>query len=314
MKAAIINQFGTPEVLQIAELPIPEINENQVLIKVHAASVNPVDWKHRYGNHKLILGSDFPICLGYDVSGVVEKVGSSVKSIKKGDEIYGRVDKKYGGTYAQYAISSEAAIAIKPSTMSFDEAAAVPLAAITALQALRDKGNIQKGMNILILGGSSGVGHFAVQIANYFGCSHTVVSGPNHENIFKKIGVQKHINYKETDFHLLNDKFDIIFDVVGHDSYRTCKHLLKPKGSYINTLPRPKILAHKVLALFSKGKKVKSLLMKSTQEDLNFIREMIENNKLLVHIDKTFSLDETKAAHEYSETGKTEGKLVIKIA
>lgn len=314
MKAAIINRFGSPEVLKIEEVPVPEIKDNEVLIKVKASSVNPVDWKHRLGNHKLVLGSNFPIILGYDVSGTVEKTAIKVTKFKAGDKVYARVNIKYGGTYAEYAVTSVETLAKIPDKINFEEAAAIPLAAITALQGLRDKGNIKPGDNILINGAAGGVGHFALQIAKYFDSNVTAVCSSRHKEMMQDLNPDVHIDYEQTNIKSLQVKYDIIFDVVGTESFKTLNHLLKPNGIYITTLPRPKVLFHKILALFSDGKKVKTFLMKSNGSDLEFLNKMIEEDKLKIFIDKIYSLEEIQEAHRYSESGKAAGKIIIKVS
>lgn len=314
MKAAIINRFGSPEVLKIEEVPVPEIKDNEILIKVKASSVNPVDWKHRLGNHKLVLGSNFPIILGYDVSGTVEKTAIKVTKFKTGDKVYARVNHKYGGTYAEYAVTSVETLAKIPDKINFEEAAAIPLAAITALQGLRDKGNIKPGDNILINGAAGGVGHFAVQIAKYFDANVAAVCSSRHKEMMQDLNPDVHIDYKQTNIKSLQAKYDIIFDVVGTESYKTLRHLLKPKGIYITTLPRPKVLFHKIFSLFSGGKKVKTFLMKSNGSDLEFLNKMIEEDKLKIFIDKIYSLEEIQEAHRYSESGKAAGKIIIRVS
>ena len=313
MKAVVINNFGSPEVLQIKDINLPIIKNNEVLIQVKASSINPVDWKHRKGNHKLIKGSKFPIVLGYDAAGIVEEIGSKVTKFKKGDIVYARLSRNYGGAYAEFTATSEDTVALMPESLSFEEAAAIPLAAVTALQGLRDKGNIKKGDNVLIIGAASGVGHFAVQIAKFYEAKVTAICSLRHENMMNDLKPDKLIDYTKTDILQLTEKFDIIFDVVGKHSFKTLHHLLKPGGTYITTLPRPKVLVHKILSLFTQAKKTKTFLMKSKGSDLEFLNELVEQNKFKVFIDKVFPMQEISKAHEYSETGKVAGKIVISV-
>ncbi|NOZ46980.1 MAG: NAD(P)-dependent alcohol dehydrogenase [Chlorobi bacterium] len=313
MKAAIINNFGKPDVLEIKEVEIPGIKENEILIKAKASSVNPVDWKHRHGNHKLIMGSPFPIILGYDVAGIVDKVGANVKQFKPGDKVFARVDRKYGGAYAEYVATSEQTVAKISNSLSFEVAAAIPLAALTALQGLRDKGHIKAKSEVLINGAASGVGHFALQIANYYNATVTAVCSSKHKQMLNDLKPAYFVDYKQYNIKSISRKFDIIFDIVGTESFMSLRHLLKPGGIYITTLPRPKVLLHKFISLFTNGKKVETFIMKPLGADLEVINNLLEQNKLKVYIDKIFPLEEIAKAHEYSETGQAEGKIVIRI-
>ncbi len=312
MKAAVIRKFGKPSVFEIEERTIPEPGNNQVLIKNFASSINPIDFKSRKGNHKYILGANFPIILGYDFSGEVVKTGKNVNKFKKGDLVFGRSDVRYGGTYAQYCLSSESTMALKPDNLSFAQAAALPLAGLTALQALRDKCNIQKNDKVLIIGATGGVGHFAVQFVNYFGAKSYAVCDNSHQEFLNQLMPYKHIDYNLQDYKKQNQYYNVIFDVVGKENYLTCKHMLIKNGCYITTLPRPIIIYHSFVSLFNKSK-VSSLLMRAKQEDLYFVKTLVENGLLKPKIGKSFKLDQLDKAHEYAEKGHTEGKIIINI-
>ncbi|MFW5656035.1 MAG: NADP-dependent oxidoreductase [Bacteroidota bacterium] len=314
MKAAVINAYGNPDVFEVTDLPLPEPGDTDVLINVMASGINPVDWKIRKGNHKYTLGTHFPIVLGFDASGEVVKTGKKVTRFKPGDKVYGRLDKKYGRALAEYALGSEGVFDFIPEKLSFEEAASIPLAAVTALQALRDKGKITKGMDILIIGATGGVGHFAVQLARHFETKVTAVVGPGHDALLKRLQPDSVINYKESDFRQQAKQYDIIFDAAGKTSYPDCRKILKKGGCYITTLPRPKLLIHKLISIFSAGKKVKTLLMKSKGEDLAFISGLIKKGQFFVKIDKTYPLEAVTAAHQYAERGHTEGKVVIRVS
>jgi len=314
MKAAVINKFGGPEVFSIRDLPLPAPDKDDVLIKVTASSINPIDWKIRKGYHKYTLGSDFPIIPGFDAAGSVIDTGRNVTRFKKGDAVYGRLDKKFGRAYSEYAIGNESVFAFKPPQISFEEAAAIPLASLTALQALRDKGKIKPNDNVLILGAAGGVGHFALQIARIIQARTVAVSSYRHKQLIETLKPGIFIDYTKENYKQLSEKFDIIFDAVGAESFLSCKHLLKPKGIYITTLPRPKLILHKLLALFTFGKKVRTLIMKARGKELEEINAWIENKGFTVHIDKVFPLDKIADAHRYSEEGHTEGKIVVKIS
>lgn len=313
MKAAIIRKFGSPEVFEIADIAIPKPKNNQLLVRVFATSINPIDWKQRQGNHRFILGSPFPIVLGYDVCAEVVEAGPLVTKFKPRDIVFGVLNNKYGGALAEYAVGSENCFALAPRNIRFEQAAAFPMVAMTALQALRDKAKIKPGMVILINGASGGVGHITLQMANMMGARVIAVSSSRNQPFVESLQPYQFIDYTKQDILKTKEKVDVFFDVSGIYSFRKCKHLLNPGGVYINTLPRPKILLHKVLQIFTKGKKVKTLLMKHNGNDLEQIGQWIAEGKLIIELDEVFNLNNISAAHQYAETGHNKGKNVVII-
>ena len=314
MKAAIINQFGSPEVFELTEIEKPQIKDDQILIKVFTHGVNPIDWKQRKGNHKFILGSPFPIVLGYDICGEVVGIGSNISKLKVGDQIVGVLDNKYGGALAEFAIGHEKCFALKPENISNEEAAAFPMVALTALQAFRNKAKLQYGQTVLINGASGGVGHMAMQIAKLMGAKVIAVSSTNSRDFVNDFESDQFIDYTKENVLDINEKVDVFFDVAGNYSFPKCIKLLKKGGVYINTLPRPKILIHKIIQLFTRRKKVKTLLMKHNSDDLKIISDWIREGKLKVSIDEVFSLRNIVAAHDYAQKGHNKGKNVIVIS
>lgn len=310
MKAVVIRRYGAAEVLQYEDVEQPKIDSTQLLVKVRASSVNPIDWKIRQGMLSLITGSKFPKILGFDVAGDVVEVGSGVTRFKVGDAIYGSTSFP-GGGYAEFAAVPESVVVLKPTNLSYEEAAAVPLAALTALQALRDQGNIQRGQNVLINGAAGGVGIFAVQIAKALGAVVTGVSSTKNLDLVKSLGADRVIDYTQQDFAEDTAQYDIIFDAVGKRSLSQTKRVLKPNGIYITTLPSPKVLLESVLTAFLSGQKAKFLFEKPNVKDLLFLKELIETGKIRVVIDRTYPLQELAAAHNYSETGRAVGKIAI---
>ncbi|MCW5312571.1 zinc-binding dehydrogenase [Nostoc sp. KVJ3] len=310
MKAVVIRRYGAAEVLQYEDVEQPKIEPTQLLVKVGASSVNPIDWKIRKGMLSLIIGSKFPKILGFDVAGEVVEVGSGVTRFKPGDAIYGSTSFP-GGGYAEFAAIPENLAALKPTNLSYEEAAAVPLAALTALQALRDQGNIQTGQNILINGAAGGVGIFAVQIAKALGAVVTGVSSTKNLDLVKSLGSDRVIDYTQQDFTEDTAQYDIIFDAVGKRSLSETKRVLKPNGVYITTVPNPKVMLEIVLTAFLPGQKAKFLFEKPNAKDLLFLKELIEAGKIRVVIDRTYPLQELAAAHIYSETGRAVGKIAL---
>ncbi len=311
MKAITINQYGSADVLQYADVEKPQIKSDQLLVKVYASSVNPIDWKIRKGMLKVLTGNKFPMILGFDVSGEVVTVGEKVTDFKVGDAVYAYLDPLPGGAYAEYAAVSERVASLKPSNMTHEQAAAVPLAATTALQALRDKGEIEKGQKVLINGASGGVGTFAVQIAKAWETEVTAVCSGKNAELVRSLGADKVIDYTQQDFTKDTAKYDIIFDVVSNRSFSECKNSLQPKGIYVTLLPSPDILLHSFLTLFSPGKKAKLFVAKANGKDLAYLKDLIEAGKMRSVIDRAYPLSEVAAAHAYSEGGHAVGKIVI---
>lgn len=312
MKAIVIRGYGTPDVLQYEDIERPRLQPMQLLVKVHASSVNPIDWKIRKGMLQLITGYRFPMILGFDVAGEVVEVGSGVTRFKPGDSIYGSTSFP-GGAYAEFAAIPENQAAAKPTNLNYQEAAVVPLAALTALQGLRDQGNIQSGQTVLINGAAGGVGIFAVQIAKALGGEVTGVSSTKNLEFVKSWGADQVIDYTQQDFAKGTAKYDIIFDVVGKRSPTDAKRVLKPNGVYITTLPSPESLVQSVLTAVIPGQKVKLVVEKPNSPDLIYLKELIEAGKIRPVIDRTFPLQELAAAHAYSETERTVGKIAIAV-
>ena len=310
MKAVVIRRYGAAEVLQYEDVEQPKIEPTQLLVKVRASSVNPIDWKIRQGMLSLIVGSKFPKILGFDVAGDVVEVGSGVTRFKPGDAIYGSTSFP-GGGYAEFAAVPENLAVLKPTNLNYEEAAAVPLAALTALQALRDQGNIKTGQNLLVNGATGGVGIFAVQIAKALGAVVTGVCSTKNLDLVKSLGADRVIDYTQQDFTEDTAQYDIIFDAVGKRSLSETKRVLKPNGVYITTVPSPKVSLEIVLTAFLPGQKAKFLFEKPNVKDLLFLKELIEAGKIRVVIARTYPLQELAAAHAYSETGRAVGKIAL---
>lgn len=314
MKAVFINEYGSTQVLQYGDIETPSINRDQLLVKVHASSVNPVDWKIRAGQLQFLTGYKFPMVLGFDVSGEVVAVGESVTRFQTGDKVYAYLDSLPGGAYAEYAAVSERVACFKPDNMSYEQAAAVPLAATTALQALRDLGQILPGHKVLINGASGGVGSFAVQIAKALKAEVTAVCSTQNVELVQSLGGDRVIDYTVQDFTKDTSFYDIIFDAVGKESFSGCQNILKPNGVYVTTLPDPDSVVQSVLTFLLPGKKSKLVVAQSSGQDLAYLKELIEGGKIRSVIDRTYSLEELAVAHAESEQGHVVGKLVIAVA
>jgi len=320
MKAIVYYQYGSPDVLKCEGIDKPTPKENEVLIKVRAASVNPYDWHFMRGEPyflRLMAGLSKPkeTRLGVDGAGQVEAVGRNVTQFKPGDSVFGACR----GAFAEYACASEGAMAAKPGNVSFEQAASVPIAALTALQGLRDKGKIQPEKKVLINGAAGGVGTFAVQIAKSFGAEVTGVCSTRNVDMVQSIGADRVIDYTRQDFTQGGERYDLILDSVGNHSLSACLHVLKPKGRYISVGgPSGRwmigaiasTLAMPVLSWFNSRKAV-GMLAKMSREDLTIMGDLMKDGKITPVIDKRYSLSEVPEAIRYLEEGHARGKVVI---
>ncbi|MEZ2302060.1 MAG: NAD(P)-dependent alcohol dehydrogenase [Microcoleus sp.] len=313
MQAVVFDRYGDIEVLQYREVEQPTIKPDELLVQVRASSVNPVDWKIRQGHLQLLSGFNFPRIVGSDISGVVVQVGQDVTRFQPGDEVYTFLNPLNGGACAQYCAVPESTAAIKPQNVTHAEAAAVPIAGLTALQALRDLGEIQAGKKVLINGASGGVGIFAVQIAKAMKAEVTGVCSAKNLNFVQSLGADIVLDYAEIDFTQQIQKYDIILDAVGKKNFADCENVLQTEGVYISTLPSFENLAPMFLSLFMSGKKAKLIVANANHSDLGSLRELIESGEVEPIVDRTYSLEEVAAAHAYSETGRAVGKIAISI-
>ena len=320
MKAAAIDGYGGSERLAVRDLPDPgPPGSGQVLLRVRAAGVNPIDRKIRNGSMRLLLPARFPLVLGYDVAGEVVEIGPEVTRFQPGDAVFGGVDViRQGGSYAELALAREAALAPKPQALSFEEAAAVPMAALTALQALRDKGELAAGEKVLVNGASGGVGHFAVQIAAALGARVTAVASAKSFDFVRSLGADEVIDYEEEDFAGREQTWDVIFDAVSNHTYADCEAVLaRDGGIYVATLGGPKLMISIGLTalggLFGQRRRARLILGKYRAEDLAVLARMVEQRKLRPEIQEVFPLEEIRKAHELSESGHVRGKIVVRV-
>jgi len=328
MKAMVSTEYGPPDVLELTEVEKPTPKEDEVLVKVHAASVNSADWHLLRGvlyiarmQGTLGLRKPKDRDLGCDVAGKVEAVGKNVTMLRPGDEVFGSPFMRGFGAFAEHLRISEDLLAPKPTTLSFEEAAAVPLAASTALQGLRDHGRIEPGQRVLIIGASGGVGTFAVQIAKSFEAEVTGVCSTRNVDIARSLGADHIIDYTEEDFTKSGQKYDLIFQLAGTRSPSECRGALTPKGTLVLSSgesdgrwigPVERIVKALVLSPFVSQKMV-SFTVKPNKEDLQFLRQLIETGKLAPVIDRTYPLAEMPEAIRYLEEGHARGKVVITV-
>jgi NADPH:quinone reductase-like Zn-dependent oxidoreductase len=329
VKAIVRDNYGPPDVLELEDLSKPEPGGDGVLLRVHATSVNPADGHILRGDpyvSRLQLGLREPKdrVLGCDVAGRVEMIGESVRMLRPGDEVFGSPFMRGFGAFAEHVRISEDLLAPKPTTLSFEQAAAVPLAASAALQGLRDHGRIEPGHKVLIVGASGGVGTFAVQIAKSFDAEVTGVCSTRNVDLVRSLGADHVIDYTQEDFTQSGQKYDLIFDLVGNRSLSECRRALTSKGTLVLIGhgfgesdgrwigPMERLIKSLVLSPFV-SQKMASFTVKPNKEDLWFLKQLIEAGTLTPVIDRTYSLSETPEAIRYLENGHVRGKVVITV-
>ena len=323
MKAIVCPTYGSPDVLGLEEVPKPVRKDNEVLVKVHAASVNAADWHLMRADPPLVrlangLTKPKDPILGSDVAGRVKAVGKNVTRFKPGDEVFGDLSASGFGAFAEYVAAPEAAWVNKPAKLTFEQAAAVPMAAVTALQGLRDYGKIETGQKVLISGASGGVGTFAVQLAKSFGAEVTGVCSTDKVDLVRSLGADHVIDYKQKDFTRSDQRYDLILGVGGFYSLTAYKRALRPGGRYVMTGGETKQIFQALLLgplISMRGdKKLTSFVAKPSWEDLTFISGLLESGEITPIIDKTYPLAEVPEAIRYLEAGRVRGKVVISVA
>jgi NADPH:quinone reductase-like Zn-dependent oxidoreductase len=323
MKAIIYTEYGSPDVLQLKEAAKPAPADNEVLVKIHAASVNAADWRMMRADPflvRLYAGLLKPTkfhTLGADIAGRVEAVGKNVTQFKPGDEVYGDVFASGFGGFAEYKCARESELVLKPTNLTFEAAAAVPLAALTALHGLRDKGQLQPGQKVLINGASGGVGTFAVQLAKHFAAEVTAVCSSGKMELVRSLGADHVIDYTQEDFTRSGKQYDLILAVNGNRSIFDYRRALSPNGIYVMAGGNPKQLFQALLlgpwlSMFGK-QKFGALTSTPNQTDLLYMKELLESGKIKPVIDRYYPLSGVPEAIRYVEEGHANGKVVITV-
>jgi len=312
MKAVLIDKYGGPEKFRIGEHPEPSPKAGEVKIRMKATSINPINFKVRGGVAFVISGLRFPKILGSDFAGIVEQCGEGVSEFVPGDEVYGFTNgATQAGALAEVLCCKASIVSKKPVSLNFEEAAAVPLAASTAYQALSKLGGMTAGMKVLVIGATGGVGHYAVQLAKIAGAHVTGVCRLSGEATAKALGCDEVIAYDREDFLKSDRSFDLIFDAAAKSKFGKCRSLLTENGTYVTTVPSPSVF---IRSRFSqtKGKKARFVMANSNPTDLGLFRQWSDEDRLKPLLEAIFSLEETRQAFELAESGKTRGKVVIR--
>jgi NADPH:quinone reductase-like Zn-dependent oxidoreductase len=314
MKAVRIQSFGGVENLQLTTQPIPEPGAGEVRVRVMAVSLNPIDSKIRVGAMKLMSGSRFPMALGFDLAGIVDAIGAGVSGLAVGDAVFGGVPNMPGGAYAEFVITTPGALAKKPAKLSFEEAAAVPVAGIAALAGLRDLAHLSPGMEVLINGCTGGVGSFAVQIARILGAKVVGTCSDAGMKLASQLGAQEVINYRSQDLSAQQGRFDTIFEMSGRLSFHDAKPLMKPRSVYVDPIPTPSVIVGSALTNPFRSQKRKPLLGKVTHADLSWLAAELSAGRLVSTVGRVFPFEEIQAATQAMEKGGVLGKIVLRVA
>ena len=333
MKAALIDQYGSNNVVKVTDVAVPAMGPMDVLVRVHAASVNPLDTKTRDGKLKTLLKYRFPLVLGNDLSGVVSDVGAGVTRFKRGDAVYARLDKDRIGAFAEVAVVREGAAALKPANVTFEEAASLPLVALTAWQALVEIGRLRANQRVLIQAGSGGVGSVAIQLARHLGATVFTTVGQRNVELVKRLGADVPIDYRSARFEDVATDCDVVLDSAGGDTLVRCFECVRAGGVVVSIGGTPSAAFARswglnpiiVLALSVMARKATAaarrhharyeyLFMRADGEQLQEITRLVEAGVIKPLVDKIFPLEQVREALAYSESGRATGKVVITVA
>lgn len=332
MKAFFIDRYGKNSGARIGERPDPQLRDNDVLVQVHAAGLNPLDSKIMAGEFKLILPYRLPLVLGNEAAGVVVRVGPKVKRFKPGDEVYGRPDKDRIGTFAELIAMNESDVAIKPKDLSMVEAASIPLVGLTAWQALIEKANLKKGQKVLIHAGSGGVGTFAIQLAKHIGATVATTTSTANIGLVKSLGADVVIDYKKEKFETILSGYDVVLNSLGKDTLEKSLQVLKPGGKLISIYGPPdpdfardlganwflrtvmRFLSYSIRKKAKRhGVSYSFLFMRAHGEQLREITGLIDSGAIRPVVDRIFPFAATEEALTYVDTGRAKGKVVVKL-
>jgi NADPH:quinone reductase-like Zn-dependent oxidoreductase len=309
MKAIIYQQYGSVEVMQLSELPVPKIQADELRVKIQAASVNPVDWKIRNGEMKIMTGKNFPKGMGCDFAGTVEEVGGGVSGFNKGDAVFGWIPYKMANAFGEYAVVKGILTVKKPANISFQKAACLPMSGVAALQALTGKGALQQGQEILINGCTGGVGLFAVQIAKVYNVKVTGTCSPGAIEVAKNIGVDTVLDFTKQNILDCGKQFDIILDTSGKLPYAKAKSILTPQGKFLDLNFTPLGMLKSLIS-----SQYKAIMTSVRKQDLEQLAKFATDGKIKPYIGKTFALTEAiEVIKSLEQGGKVTGKAVLSI-
>jgi NADPH:quinone reductase-like Zn-dependent oxidoreductase len=312
MKAGVIYNFGEPEVIKVNDVEQPIVRPGCVLVHILASSINNVDFRIRNGEFKSHIENGFPLTLGFDIAGIVVETGPGATKFEVGDPVYGRLDDNSMGAYAEFASVPEENLASKPSNISFYEAATVPMAGLTALQALKDVAQLKSGMSVLINDATSAVGHFAAQIAKALGAEVTALCNLNHKLLIEQMAPD-YVFDINTNFYNIKAGFDVVFDVDGNFNFLKSLHLLNKDGVYLTGQFYKTDTIHSFISTIIPGKSTRAVETKPSGKDLELITGLIHSDAVIPWVEAVYPLEAIAYAHGYAETTKHKGKIAIDI-
>jgi NADPH:quinone reductase-like Zn-dependent oxidoreductase len=312
MKKVIYKQYGDENVLELTEQAMPAFDKDQLLIRVKAVSINPLDWRIYRGEMKLMSGSKFPKAIGIDFSGIVEKAGDTITNFKAGDAVFGLLDVFKCGALADYVVVKESDIATKPDNISFEQAAALPVTGMSALQIIDQLAAIGSGQEVLINGATGGIGMFAVQIAKRRGARVTAVVSTKGTKLATRWGADRLIDYSKEDIRLTDQRFDAVIDLSTRLTFEAAKKLMKSKATFVSTLPSPVALMYSFFNNLFSSRKMKILILKPNLSRLNTLSDLTRSG-LEIFIDKVYAVTNVREAYSESSKGKIMGKSVITV-
>ena len=332
MKAFILDSYGNNDRVRLGEMPDPELRDDDVLVQIHAASVNPLDFKIRGGKLKLFLPYRLPLIMGNDLAGVVVRVGSRVRRFKSGDEVYARPDQDRIGAFAEFISIKQDSVANKPKELSMEEAASIPLVGLTAWQALIEKANLKRGQKVLIHAGSGGVGTFAIQLAKHLGAMVATTTSTANVDWVKRLGADIVIDYRKDDFETILHDYDVVLDTLGGEALEKSLRVLRPGGKLISIAGPPdpefakdmgaswilgqltRLLSHSIR---NKAKRhcvsYSFVVMRASGDQLRQISSLIDSGAIRPVVDRVFPFESTKEALSYVEKGRAKGKVIVKV-
>ncbi|HVH45111.1 MAG TPA: NAD(P)-dependent alcohol dehydrogenase [Labilithrix sp.] len=313
MRAVVYTKYGSADVLAIEDRPVPVVGPNDVLVRVHAAALNPKDCLVRKGKYKIITGNRFPRLLGYDYAGEVIECGPSVRHLSQGEKVYGMIQSWSGGACAEYVVARASECAPMPRSLGWEDAAAIPLAGQTALQALRDVGGVQPGHRVLIHGASGGVGTFAIQIAKILGAHVTAVASAANHALCRELGADETLDYRAGSPFAGSETYDVVFDVFGNRAPSEVRRALRKPGVMVSTVPSIKTAVAVATTLVSR-RRVRFVVVHSKTADLATLASFVDSGKLRPIVHEVFPLSDVRAASRQIETKRTRGKVVLRIA
>jgi len=311
MKAVVFNRYGGNEVIEVKDILLPRPEPREVLVKVHAASINPLDWKVRSGMMRIFTGRGFPKVLGSECAGEVAETGSRSTRFRKGDPVVVVAGIRRLGAFAEYVCASDHRVFPLTGGLSPEQAACIPIAGLTALQGLRTHGRIAALQKVLVIGASGGVGHFAVQIAKVLGAHVTGVCSGRNLDFVRGLGADRVVDYSREDVTKSGERFDLVFDTVSANSFLRCAKILTAHGRYVNTLPNLTLVSQFITSILP-GKKARSMWFRPDASDAAWLMDQAAKGSVRISVDRVYPLDQVRDALAYSESGRVRGKVVLK--